>query len=92
MSSSVTVTVSCVCNRVQRIKPHHLLPKDSAGVMTLTPEVPEDMWHIFNVIAVGDRVRASTIRKVCCLCCRALLERSAGVVGLVARRRARSLI
>lgn len=27
-------------------------------------EETEDMWHVYNLVAVGDRVRASTIRKV----------------------------
>lgn len=30
----------------------------------LTPEEPEDMWHVYNLIQVGDHLRASTIRKV----------------------------
>lgn len=32
--------------------------------MTLIAEQSEDMWHAYNVIAVGDCVRCSTIRKV----------------------------
>ncbi len=38
--------------------------KDSSGSVTLVPEETEDMWHIYNLIAVGDYIRASTIRKV----------------------------
>ncbi|KAH7290902.1 hypothetical protein KP509_30G068600 [Ceratopteris richardii] len=34
------------------------------GVVKLTPENPEDMWYAYNLIAVGDRLAASTIRKV----------------------------
>jgi protein pelota len=30
----------------------------------LTPEEPEDMWHVYNLIAVGDRLRCSSQRKV----------------------------
>ena len=30
----------------------------------LIPDNQEDMWHIYNLIAVGDSVRASTYRKV----------------------------
>ncbi|KAG6452718.1 hypothetical protein O3G_MSEX007757 [Manduca sexta] len=30
----------------------------------LIPEEPEDMWHAFNLIAEGDAVTASTVRKV----------------------------
>ncbi len=40
------------------------LEKDSSGSLTLIPEEIEDMWHVYNLVAVGDRVRASTIRKV----------------------------
>lgn len=32
--------------------------------MTLVPEEPEDMWHAYNLIADGDSVKSSTIRKV----------------------------
>lgn len=32
--------------------------------VVLVPEEPEDMWHAYNIIASGDVVRASTIRKV----------------------------
>jgi len=30
----------------------------------MVPEETEDMWHVFNLIAEGDQVRASTVRKV----------------------------
>lgn len=32
--------------------------------MVLIPEEPEDMWHAYNLIAEGDSVRSTTIRKV----------------------------
>lgn len=38
--------------------------KDHSGIVVLVPEEPEDMWHAYNLIAEGDSVRASTIRKV----------------------------
>lgn len=38
--------------------------KDKSGVIVLIPEESEDMWHAYNLIAEGDSVRASTIRKV----------------------------
>lgn len=38
--------------------------KDKSGVVALVPEESEDMWHAYNLIAEGDSVRASTIRKV----------------------------
>eukprot|EP00095_Tigriopus_kingsejongensis_P002917 snap_masked-scaffold336_size202805-processed-gene-1.26 protein:Tk02917 transcript:snap_masked-scaffold336_size202805-processed-gene-1.26-mRNA-1 annotation:"GG10049" len=43
---------------------HKSLEKDQSGTLTLIPEETEDMWHVYNLIAEGDRVRASTIRKV----------------------------
>ncbi|XP_045474773.1 protein pelota [Harmonia axyridis] len=38
--------------------------KDGEGDVTLVPEEPEDMWHAYNLIAEGDSVRSTTIRKV----------------------------
>uniref|UniRef100_A0A182W6Q4 Protein pelota homolog n=1 Tax=Anopheles minimus TaxID=112268 RepID=A0A182W6Q4_9DIPT len=38
--------------------------KTGDGSVTLVPEEPEDMWHAYNLIAEGDQVRSSTIRKV----------------------------
>ena len=38
--------------------------KDGAGSATVRPEEPEDMWHAYNLIMVGDRVRTTTFRKV----------------------------
>jgi len=40
------------------------LERDSSGSLTLIPEEEEDMWHVYNLVTVGDEVRASTIRKV----------------------------
>nr|CAG4643247.1 EOG090X07BV [Ilyocryptus agilis] len=40
------------------------IEKDGAGRVGLIPENPEDMWHAYNLITIGDTVRASTIRKV----------------------------
>lgn len=38
--------------------------RDGEGQVALTPEEPEDMWHLYNLIQEGDWIRASTIRKV----------------------------
>jgi len=43
---------------------HKDFEKDGAGSIVLVPVESEDMWHTFNLIAEGDSVRASTIRKV----------------------------
>mmetsp|Transcript_36633 Transcript_36633/g.79993 ORF Transcript_36633/g.79993 Transcript_36633/m.79993 type:complete len:408 (-) Transcript_36633:79-1302(-) len=37
---------------------------DEAGVCTLIPEESEDLWHLYNLVAKGDTVRAQTYRKV----------------------------
>ena len=40
------------------------LDKAGVGRIKLLPQEPEDLWHAFNIIAVGDRVVAKTIRFV----------------------------
>lgn len=40
------------------------IEKDGSGHVTLVAEEPEDMWHAYNLVAEGDSLRASTIRKV----------------------------
>nr|UST29492.1 pelota [Haliclona caerulea] len=40
------------------------LEKDSSGHVTLVPDEPEDMWHAYNLVAAGDRLRSTTIRRV----------------------------
>ena len=32
--------------------------------MVLIPEEPEDMWHAYNLVAMGDSIKSTTIRKV----------------------------
>uniref|UniRef100_A0A2I9LPF4 Protein pelota homolog n=1 Tax=Centruroides hentzi TaxID=88313 RepID=A0A2I9LPF4_9SCOR len=41
-----------------------IIEKDGSGHVTLVAEEPEDMWHAYNLVAEGDSLRASTIRKV----------------------------
>lgn len=38
---------------------HKNLDKDSSGSITLIPEESEDMWHVYNLVAVGDSVKVS---------------------------------
>ncbi|XP_023011677.1 pelota mRNA surveillance and ribosome rescue factor [Leptinotarsa decemlineata] len=40
------------------------IDRDGEGSVALIPEEPEDMWHAYNLISVGDSVRGTTIRKV----------------------------
>ncbi|KAH8105914.1 pelota [Cristinia sonorae] len=38
--------------------------KNGAGYVNLRPEDDEDMWHLYNIIQEGDRVRAQAVRRV----------------------------
>ena len=38
--------------------------KGGGGHVRLVPDTPEDMWHVYNLMANGDVVRATTFRKV----------------------------
>ncbi|XP_057322452.1 protein pelota [Microplitis mediator] len=40
------------------------IERDGGGSVCLIPENPEDMWHAYNLIAEGDCICGSTIRKV----------------------------
>ncbi|GJE84511.1 pelota family protein [Phanerochaete sordida] len=40
------------------------IDKNGAGYVNLRPEDDEDMWHLYNLIQVGDHVRAPAIRRV----------------------------
>lgn len=43
---------------------HRDLDKKNAGSISLIAEEPEDMWHAYNLISLGDYLRSSTIRRV----------------------------
>lgn len=53
--------------------------KDGAGTVLLRPDQDEDLWHAFNLLQVGDKVRCSTHRKV-------VKESSTGSVSSSKRR------
>jgi protein pelota len=38
--------------------------KDGSGYVTLLPNTPEDLWHTYNLLQTGDRIRCTTLRKV----------------------------
>ncbi|KAI0750755.1 eRF1 domain 1-domain-containing protein [Daedaleopsis nitida] len=40
------------------------IEKDRSGHVTVRPEDDEDMWHLYNLIQDGDRVRAAGIRRI----------------------------
>ncbi|RPB22887.1 hypothetical protein L211DRAFT_309217 [Terfezia boudieri ATCC MYA-4762] len=42
----------------------NLVDRDGNGSITLFPEEPEDMWHTYNLLTLGDHLTASAIRKV----------------------------
>jgi len=43
---------------------HKSIEKGLGGSIGLIPEENEDMWHVYNLVAIGDKLRASTFRKV----------------------------
>uniref|UniRef100_A0A7E4W6C3 Protein pelota homolog n=1 Tax=Panagrellus redivivus TaxID=6233 RepID=A0A7E4W6C3_PANRE len=40
------------------------IERDGSGVVKVQCEEQEDMWHLYNIIRVGDHVRSKTFRKV----------------------------
>jgi protein pelota len=38
--------------------------KDGSGMVLLRPDTPEDLWHAYNLLQVGDLIRCSTHRKI----------------------------
>ena len=40
------------------------MTSDKVGLVRITAESEEDMWHVYNLVEVGDRVMGSTFRKV----------------------------
>lgn len=43
---------------------HRNIDKNNDGAVTLIPDEAEDMWHAYNLVAVGDTLKSTTIRKV----------------------------
>eukprot|EP00755_Sulcionema_specki_P011922 Sspe_Gene.8110::Locus_2763_Transcript_1_1_Confidence_1.000_Length_1398::g.8110::m.8110/K06965/PELO, DOM34, pelA; protein pelota len=40
------------------------LEKDGSGFVKVRPEDDEDLWHLYNLVLVGDTIRTVTFRKV----------------------------
>jgi protein pelota len=38
------------------------IERDGSGSVSLVPLEPEDLWHAYNLISIGDHVTATTIR------------------------------
>ena len=47
-----------------RLVKRSISEKDGDGKVVLIAEQSEDMWHAYNLITEGDRVQATTFRKV----------------------------
>ncbi|GJN01461.1 hypothetical protein PR202_ga18730 [Eleusine coracana subsp. coracana] len=43
---------------------HRNLVRNGPGTVKLLPEEDDDLWHAYNLIAVGDHLQAVTVRKV----------------------------
>lgn len=41
-----------------------LFPSVIFSSVVLVPDEPEDLWHAYNLISEGDKVRSTTVRKV----------------------------
>ena len=44
------------------------IDREGVGFAHVRPDEVEDFWHLYNLINVGDRVKASTVRYVSCVC------------------------
>ncbi|KAG9305437.1 hypothetical protein G9A89_021155 [Geosiphon pyriformis] len=40
------------------------IERDFSGHVVLCPEELEDMWHVYNLISIGDQLKAKTIRHI----------------------------
>lgn len=49
--------------RMKLIK-RQISAKDGSGMVLLRPDTSEDLWHAYNLVRVGDRVRSTTVRKI----------------------------
>ena len=43
---------------------HRSIQKDGRGEIKLQPQEPDDIWHLYHLLAVGDLLTASTYRKL----------------------------
>ena len=47
-----------------KLQKQQISEKDGFGFVRLMAEQPEDLWHAYHLVGVGDRVKATTLRKV----------------------------
>lgn len=43
---------------------HQRIDPDSSGTVALIPEESEDLWQLYNLVALGDTIKANTYRNV----------------------------
>ena len=55
---------SGTCFKVTSVFDITLLQLFLCSHVTLIPEAAEDMWHAYNLVAVGDRLTSTTIRYI----------------------------
>jgi len=46
-----------------KVYPHNITAGGS-GSIKMDPKIPEDFWHVYNLLEIGDMVQSKTIRKV----------------------------
>lgn len=59
-------SISNLHDKKMKILKRNISAKDGSGTVVLRCEVPEDLWHLYNMLQEkqGDRLKASTMRKV----------------------------
>lgn len=58
-----SISIAIVPKNMKEIA-HHIDQKTGSGYVKLEASDAEDMWHVYNLINEGDKLRAPTIRKV----------------------------
>jgi len=43
---------------------HRAIQKDGRGQIKLLPQEPDDIWHLYHLLSIGDLLTASTFRKL----------------------------
>jgi protein pelota len=51
-------------NQPMKLLKRDISSKDGSGFVSLLPTTPEDLWHTYNLLQTGDRIRCTTLRKV----------------------------
>ena len=43
---------------------HRSIDRDGSGTVALIPELPEDMYHLYNLLSKTDTIKADTFRRI----------------------------